>query len=461
MSVPPLSKSSPAVSALARTLALSESNSYGIYIGRGPQGAAFAAPQHGVLALGPPRSGKTTSIVVPNIVASCGPVLATSTKPDVLQVTSRGRALLGDCMLYDPSGTVSLPKNVRRIAWSPLHAASRWPGALSVAETMVLAARPGGQRGESAHWNERATALIAVAFHAGALGGTDFSRVLEAIDRRQSDDFNVPLARNGADLALNLLAGITGTDQREQSGIWSTAASVLAAYRTEAALASTRGLPLDVANFLAEPSTLYICAGSDSQRHAAPLVAGVIRDVRTAAYDRAAALSPGRPFEGPPLLLALDELANIAPLHDLPAIVSEGGSQGVVTLACLQDLTQAEDRWGRQAVGLLSLFQNKLVFANIADTHTLEMISKLGGEIDVVHTSETKGSRWANSLGQRASRTQTVSTRKERRFPVDVIAVGRPGSVLHAEGARLSWLGFQPWYADSDLRAVLAPGDSS
>ncbi len=461
MSVPPLSESSPAVNALARTLALSESNSFGIYIGRGPGGATFAPPQHGVLVLGPPRCGKTTSVIVPNILASCGPVVAASTKPDVLQVTSPGRVLIGDCMLYDPGGTVSLPRNVRRVAWSPLQAASTWAGALSVAETMVLAARPGGDRGETVHWNERATALIAVAFHAAALGGTDFSRVLEAIDRRQSDDFNVPLARNGADLALNLLAGITGTDQREQSGIWSTAASVLAAYRTEAALASTRGLPLDVAKFLAEPSTLYVCAGSDSQRHAAPLVAGVIRDVRTAAYERAAVLSPGMPFEGPPLLLALDELANIAPLHDLPAIVSEGGSQGVVTLACLQDLSQAEDRWGRQASGFLSLFQEKLVFPNIADTRTLETISKLAGEIDAVHTSETRSPRWATSFGQRANRTQTVSTRKERRFPVDVIAVGRPGSVFHVDGVRPRWLGAPPWYTDSDLRAIVSPGGPS
>lgn len=343
------------------------------------------------------------------------------------------------------------------MAWSPLHAATTWSGALSVAETMVLAARPGGNRGEAAHWNERATALLAVAFHAGALGGLSFARVMEAIDRRQPDDFNLPLARDDANGALNLLAGITGTDQREQSGIWSTAASVLAAYRTEAALESTVGAPLDARRFATEPSTLYVCAGSDAQRHAAPLVAGLLRDVRTAAYERTAALSPAAPYLGPPMLLALDEMANIAPLHDLPIIVSEGGSQGVVTLGCLQDLSQAGARWGREAEGFLSLFQTKLVFPGIGDTRTLETISKLGGEVDVRHTSETRTLPLAALLGERNHTSRTSSTRKERRFPVEVIAHGHNGVVLHLDGVRPEWLGAPPWFAKADLRQIVDP----
>ena len=50
---------------------------------------------------------------------------------------------------------------------------------------------------------------------------------------------------------------------------------------------------------------------------------------------------------GPPTLLALDEVANIAPIPDLPAMVSEGAGQGLLVLACLQDLSQARVRWGR------------------------------------------------------------------------------------------------------------------
>ncbi len=84
-----------------------------------------------------------------------------------------------------------------------------------------------------------------------------------------------------------------------------------------------------------------------------------------------------------PLTLVLDELANIAPIPDLPAMVSEGGGQGLLTLACLQDLSQARQRWGLAADGFLSLFGAKLVLPGIGDLATLELVSRLGGEIDV------------------------------------------------------------------------------
>lgn len=441
----------------ARWLALNESRSYGIFLGRVPAGSLFAPPQHGTLVLGPPRCGKTASVMVPNVLGGCGAVVAASTKPDLLRLTAPARSMLGDCFLYDPSGTVTTPPGVERIAWSPLQSARRWEGSLSVAESMVLAARPGGDRGEALHWNERATALLATAFHAGALGGLPFSRVMEAIDRRQPDDFVTPLARHDANGALNLLAGITATDSREQSGIWSTAASVLAGFRSNAALASTEGRTLDPMAFTASNSTLYICAGSDEQRHAAALVAGVLRDLRVAAYERSAVLSPHRPAAGPPVLFALDELANIAPLHDLPTLVAEGGSQGVVTLACLQDLSQAAARWGRQADGFLSLFQSKLVFPGIGDMHTLETISRLGGELDVRHSSRTRSTAFSALLGQRGQMSRTDSTRRERRYPVDVIAQGSPGSVLHLDGVRPQWIASTPWFAYPELRCLVEP----
>jgi hypothetical protein len=40
-----------------------------------------------MLVLGPPRSGKTSTLVVPNVLAAPGPVLITSTKADVLRAT--------------------------------------------------------------------------------------------------------------------------------------------------------------------------------------------------------------------------------------------------------------------------------------------------------------------------------------------------------------------------------------
>ena len=444
--------------ALARWLANSEAHDYGILLGLGAAGATYAPPQHGALVLGPPRCGKTAAVVIPNILGGCGPVVAVSTKPELLHLTSTARSMVGDCFLFDPSGTVPTPPGVERVAWSPLHSARSWSGAISVAEAMVRAARPGGDRGDSIHWNERATALLSAAFHAGAIRNLSFGSVMEIIDRRLPDDVREPLAKGKAERALQLFAGITATEPREQSAIWSTASSILAGYRTEEAIKSTDGTkatPLNAAHFATEPSTLYICAGSDAQRHTAPLVAGVLRDLRVAAYQRTAALNDAGGSAGPPMLFVLDEVANIAPLHDLPTIVAEGGSQGVVTLACLQDLSQAKARWGREADGFLSLFQAKIVFPGIGDIGTLETISKLAGEVDVPHSSQTKAPPWTAVFGQRMQLSRTDTTRRQRKLPVDVVAQGQPGVVLHLDGVRPQWLNAASWFAYPELRTIV------
>src|SRR5580704_2625127 len=68
-------------------------------------------------------------------------------------------------------------------------------------------------------------------------------------------------------------------------------------------------------------------------------------------------------------------------------MVSEGGSQGVVTLACLQDLSQARARWGTAADGFLSLFGTTVVLPGIGDVRTLEALSTLAGEEEVTTRS--------------------------------------------------------------------------
>jgi len=459
---------------LSLVLATSQSYGHGIYVGCSLKGGGvplFARPQEGVLLLGPPRSGKTAAVVVPNVLAACGPVIAASTKADLLAATWSARCQLGPVFLYDPSGSVPCPPGVERVGWSPLGLASTWDGAVLAAESMVRAARPGTDRGEAAHWSERAGALLAVVLHAGALERRPFHEMLAAVNRHDVDEARAALARGGADRALDLLEGIIATEGREQSGIWSTASGVLAGYRTDAALASTQGRLLDAAELLGSRGTLYVCAGSDHQRQAAPLVAGLLREVRVAAYQSSLVatvtgssagvdpfLGAPRASSRPPLLLVLDELANIAPLHDLPRLVAEGGSQGVVTLACLQDLSQARAAWEREADGFLSLFGTKLIFPGIGDTRTLEAISLLGGEHEVPTVSVSQGPRRRGLAAFRPATTRTVSMRKDRALPADAVARGHPGLILGIEGAEPGFLRMTPWFSSSPWREAVMGG---
>ena len=396
---------------------------HSIYVGYGAQGWLWAGAQRSTLVLGPPRSGKTSSLVIPNILLSDGPVVSTSTKPDVMRATALSRSNEGWAWLYDPSGDVECPPGVERVGWSPLTTARSWDAAVVTADAMVGATRLQGLRSGEHHWTERASALLSTLIHAAALGEHPMRDVLRWIDRHDgSPALEVLDSHPGCDeAATNLLAGIVATDPREQSGIWSTASGVLAAYRTSSAMASTTIPPLDVEAFCSGPNTLYLCSAGRRQRQFAPLVVATIGDVRDATYARD---RDGR--SGPPTLLALDEIANIAPVPDLPAMVSEGAGQGLLVLACLQDLSQARARWGQAAVGFLSLFGTTVVLPGIADTATLRDLSALAGDRDIVSTTI---SRSVDHRG-RIRPSTSVSPSRQPRLPVDAISRGVRGCAL-------------------------------
>jgi type IV secretory pathway TraG/TraD family ATPase VirD4 len=383
----------------------------------------WAGPQCSTLVLGPPRSGKTSSLVIPNILWADGPVLSTSTKPDVMRATAPSRCREGWSFLYDPSGEVECPPGVERIGWSPITSASDWDAAVVTADAMVGASRLSGPRAAEQHWTERAGALLSTLLHAAAMEKLSMRDVLKWIDRHNGAPALEILASSaGEDApATDLLAGIVATDSREQSGIWSTASGALAAYRTKGALASTAATPLDFEEFCGGTNTLYVCSTGRRQRQFAPLVVAIVGDLRDAAYERS---RDGH--AGPPTLLALDEVANISPIPDLPAMVSEGAGQGLLVLACLQDLSQARVRWGQAADGFLSLFGTTVVLRGIADTSTLRDISALAGDREAPTTTISRSvDRWG-----RIRPSTSVGSTREHRLAVDAVAHGAPGRAL-------------------------------
>ena len=106
-----------------------------LLLGAAPDGWVMTSPEQAVLVIGPPRSGKTTSVVVPNVMAAEGPVLSTSTKPDVLRATLSRRSHQGRCWLYDPTGEIEVPAGVESLRWSPVVSAERWDPAVRMAAT--------------------------------------------------------------------------------------------------------------------------------------------------------------------------------------------------------------------------------------------------------------------------------------------------------------------------------------
>jgi type IV secretory pathway TraG/TraD family ATPase VirD4 len=447
---------------------------HGVYLGHDARGWCFVPPEHSVMVLGPPRSGKTSSVIVPNVLAANGPVVSTSTKPDVLDATVGARSALGQCLLFDPSGTVARGDVSVPLRWSPLQSCATWPGALAMARSLVEVGssvrQDGHGQGNGSHWTERAQALLAPLLHAASLDGANMRTLLTWVDRHQALPAQQVLAGapgRTTELARNLLDGIVATDERELSGIWSTASGSLTGFRSDQALDTTARPTFDPERFVGSSDTIYIAASAHHQAQVAPMVVGLLEDIRRAAYALHAAgedglrTSPRRP----PVLFALDEVANIAPIPDLPALVSEGGGQGVTTLACFQDLSQARQRWPGRAEGFPSLFGTTAVLPGIGDVATLEALSTLAGEeelpVRTVSAGRSAGERPLTDLvsGGRPSFGQSVSTQWRRRLPPDMIARGDAGHLLafdtrHQPG----WVPLAPSYAAEPWVSLRALG---
>ena len=367
----------------------------------------YAGAQNATVVLGPPRSGKTTLLIAPAVALAPGPVVATSTKPDLADLTVPWRQARGTCWYFDPSATTAVPEGLRQLRWSPLHNCADWPTAITRAHALASAAND--PYGDNAHWAERAETLLAALLHAAALKKTTMTWVLQAVLGRDIDQaVGVLASAPGDPLAGYSLQGVAETDERERSGIFSTAARLLSAYRNTKALQLAADTNFDPARFAHSADTVYLVAPSAAQAQLAPIVISLLEQIRSDTYQRHPSW--------PPTLFALDETANIAPLPDLPAILAEGAGQGLVTLTSLQDLNQARARWGRQADGFLTLHAVKVALGGIADPPTLQALSYLAGNRDVTYKTH---SGYQQGLVERVTWTQTVAQRP--RIPPETI----------------------------------------
>ena len=425
----------------------------GAYLGLGAGGRWITADaEHAVMVLGPPRSGKTSTTVIPSILAAPGPVVSTATKPDVMNATAKARSEIGQVWLYDPSGEQDpWPTGIRRLSWSPVPAASTWDGALVMARAMAAAGSTAKGTTNEHHWRERSTALLAPLLHAAYLTDAQITQVLRWVLRAELEPAQKALEDKGASIPADVLAGIAKTDERERSSILSATAGVLSAYNADAVRRNAAHPNFEPDSFVASTDTLYITAPAHKQALCAPLVTGLLEQIRHATYRRHHQATD-TPELRPPVYLCLDEVANIAPIHDLPSLVSEAGGQGLHIMVCLQDLSQARKRWGdTTADGFLSLFQTKLVLSGIADPKTLEAISLCLGEYDRHVVNHTLGRSDPDiHFYEHAHSTDTDSvsyhTTRQRTLPPGDIACLPLGRALHLQGTRWKLIRSTPWH---------------
>ena len=94
------------------------------------------------------------------------------------------------------------------------------------------------------------------------------------------------------------------------------------------------------------------------------------------------------------------------------------------------------------------MFRHKLVLPGIADGQTLELISRLAGEVDVTVRSAHQPAGPAILWPKGAHRSVTTSVRRQRRIPVDQVSRGNQGFGLYIPAGQMpGYLRLTPWWS--------------
>ena len=411
--------------------------------GRGP--ALFASWEDTITAFMAPRSGKTTALSIPYVLSAPGAVVATSNKADLWAATAQLRAQAGSTVwLFDPQ---RITGSRQRWWWNPFAGLATVEAAHRLAAHFVLTVDDNTKRDL---WGPAAQDLLCALFLAAASSG----RSLRECGRWLADAGS-PIPAELLDTAgfRALAASLRGAQNgapETRDGIYQTARTAAKCINDEdimAWVAPPRGKDLPVFDpvaFAAGRDTLYLL--TESRSAASPLIAA-LTDAVMRAGRRQAERSGGR--LDPPMVVVLDEAANICRIADLPELYSHLGSRGMVPVTILQSYQQGVSVWGEPGMAALwGAATKKVIGAGIDDPRHARDLATLVGQHDVPVISVSYGDGRAS---------QQVSLRRQEILDAADIRALAPGSaLLLATGARPALVSLRPWYSGPKAAQITA-----
>jgi type IV secretion system protein VirD4 len=351
---------------------------HSVFLGRAHYRHGLHVPlEEHLLVMAPPRTYKT-AFLADVILRYPGPVIATTTKPDIYTLTSTARAQLGPVHVFNPQHISGVPSTFR---WSPVDGCEDPATAIRRADAFAFAVSHKGIE-DGSFWSAKASDYLRGYFHAAALAGYDLRAVAAWVN---GTDPHVPeqiLTASGARqwaLTLSELRSEAHKTAATVRMVMSRAFSFMADPALAASVLPGPGEGFDIPDFLARAGTVYMIAEAISQEApVAPLFAAMASEIHYTAAQIGQSSPSGR--LDPPLLMGLDEVTQICPVP-LPSWLSDSGGKGIQICAVAHGEAQLADRWGdhgRQIV--MDTSSVKVFLPGITDTTTLEAAAKLCGQ---------------------------------------------------------------------------------
>ncbi|MEE1622815.1 type IV secretory system conjugative DNA transfer family protein [Zafaria sp. J156] len=373
-----------------------------------------------------PRAGKTTSVCVPQVLETKGPVVATSNKRDLVDLTRGPRSRTGVVWVHDVQGIIGEEPTWW---WNPLSFITGMERAEALADIFVSSATSAGAT-QDAYFESDGRRLLAMLFYAASVGGRPITDVFvwaQAPDDKTPRDL---LLEHGQTAVAASLAKIQQLTPKQRDGVYGTMrpwVNVLSYDRVVPWVRDTGVLgraEFDPKRFAASTDTLYLISkeGAGSTR----AIAGALAVAVLTEAEQIAALNPGGRLS-PPMTGVLDEVANVVRWRQLPDVYSHYGSRGIVLSSFFQGWDQGLEAFGEKGMKKLWSAANiRVAGSGLSDSAFLPFLSQLIGDHDVIRrTSST----------QKGGRSVSTAIQRERLLDVgDLAALPRGRAVLSTSG---------------------------
>ncbi|MFD9013296.1 type VI secretion protein [Streptomyces sp. NPDC059552] len=306
-----------------------------------PASAATTTPADGIAFAAPDDRLRAAAH---RIRETEGAALIVSSAPTLWAETKDARAKLGPVLLYDPSHLCDTPA---RMHWNPAEGCADRDTAAARAIALLAPVRP--QARMDAAVADTAETLLRSWLQAAALDDRPFKLLHRWAQGNSAQDpvrilRTHPQAAPGA--AGELESALTAHPERRElaQSLTARALSCLTSIHIREACNPNRTDALTLASFVTEGGTLYLVGEplEDPRTHpgAMPLLTALASHVVEHGRRMAARSSHGR--LDPPLSLVLDDVAAVAPIPQLPELLSEGT---LPLLALCRSREQARSRW--------------------------------------------------------------------------------------------------------------------
>lgn len=373
-----------------------------------------------------PRAGKTTSVCVPQILETKGPVVATSNKRDLVDMTRGPRARTGVVWVHDVQGIIGEEPTWW---WNPLSFVTSMERAEMLADIFVSSATSAGAT-QDAYFESDGRRLLSMMFYAASVGERPITDVFAWAQDPEDKTPRDLLLEHGQEAVASSLAKIQQLTPKQRDGVYGTMrpwVNVLSYDRVVPWVRDTGQLgraEFDPQRFATSTDTLYLISkeGAGSTR----AIAGALAVAVLTEAEEIAARQPGGRLS-PPMTGVLDEVANVVRWRQLPDVYSHYGSRGIVLSSFFQGWDQGLEAFGEKGMKKLWSAANiRVAGSGLSDSSFLPFLSQLIGDHDVTRRTTST---------QKSGRSVSTAIQRERLMDVnDLAALPRGRAVLSTSG---------------------------